>query len=307
MIFALIITLVFVVLAVVLPLATRGERFAARTERALPKAVGLDLPEVLIPSIRARNRSLVRHLSIGLGSGAVVGFLVSLLLPSLDGVVEFSKVWLVLGAVAIGAVIGTCIWVAREATRRATQDAPLQREKGVGLFDYLPTWSTVLAIVVVVLAIGIAAVLAWVMTTGAVEPGAEPLFVPIVIAFYAVVAALVLGLGFIAVQVHRPQRAASPEHLAWDDAVTVQAIFPIVYLAGFFAALLVGQLFTSVSSSIFYSDRSNEVRSVLLLLVAAPLPIYVLALVSIVAKPARHFVKRLWPAVPAAPNVPPAV
>ena len=298
MVFAFIIASVFVVLSVVLPFAVGGGRYAARIERMLPKTVGLALPVALLPSIRARNRALVVRLSIGLGAGAIGALLISLPIPSAENSIDFAKAWVVMGGVAIGAIIGTCSWVATEATRRATQDAPLQRPTGVGLFDYLPTWSTVLAAVVLVLALGVGALLAWIDGLGVVEPGGEPKFLPIVIAIYGVVAALILGLVFIAVQLHRPQRAANPEELAWDDALTSQAIFPVVYLSGFFTALLVGQLSSGLSSAIPYSDRADAVRGVLLLVIAAPLPVYALALVSVLARPARHFLKRLWSVVP---------
>ena len=298
MIFASIIALVFVVLSIVLPLATGGSRYAARVERMLPKTVGLALPVALLPSIRGRNRALVWRLSLGLGAGAIIGLLLSFFIPSAENGIDFAKAWFVMGGVAIGAVVGTCVWVAQEASRRATQDAPLQRPTGVGLFDYLPTWSTVLVVVVLVLALGVGALLVWIASLGVIAPGGEPKFVPIVVAIYGVVVSLIGGLAFITIQLHRPQRAANPEELAWDDALSSQAIFPVVYLAGFFTALLVGQLSSGLSSAIPYSERADAVRGVLFLVIAAPLPVYLLALLSVLAKPARHFLKRLWPAVP---------
>ena len=208
MIFASIIALVFVVLSIVLPFATGGSRYAARVERMLPKTVGLALPVALLPSVRARNRALVWRLSLGLGAGAIVGLLISFFIPSAENGIDFAKAWFVMGGVAIGAVVGTCVWVAQEATRRATQDAPLQRPTGVGLFDYLPMWSTVLVVVVLVLALGVGALLVWIASLGVIAPGGEPKFVPIVIAIYGVVVSLIGGLAFFTTQLHRPQRAA---------------------------------------------------------------------------------------------------
>ena len=99
----------------------------------------------------------------------------------------------------------------------------------------------------------------------------------------------------------RAQPAASPEALAWDDAIRAMTVREIVT-----APLSLG-VWGSLAIGISLTDSFNEGNqwpagliavNILVLVIAAG--ILAAAIYSIATKPQQHYLRRLWPDVAAA-------
>lgn len=297
MIFTLIVAATFIATSIILFFVTRSAAYTSYVERRLPANTGLTMPDGLAPALLSRNRAQILRVCIGIVVGSVAGVLVAVLVPGRDPW-TFDGVTLVIAGVAAGGTIGICDWLRIEADRRATQEAPEHRPTGVRLRNYLSIWSLVAAAIVLLVAVVLIAISVWLPTTGALAPGGESQYLSRLTAYVVVTLTLFGGLAFAGLQLRKPQRATAPEQLAWDDAVSNQAVYQIAYLGSFLAAIIANQVAPGFMAALATGPATIDLRTGLVLLSFLPLPIFAAVIVAAFRKPAQHYLVTLWPSMP---------
>jgi len=264
-----------------------------RSTQRLVRSIGIGLPPQLEAEVEARVILRQRAGSIGAAiavAAAVAFFVLSSAAPSqLTGL-------LIVGAAFAGIAIGAGVSAATASAATAPGEARVARLRAVSVRDYLAPLELLGARVVAGLAV-VTAIAVIALTPFADGDDAANV---VVITALGVTAGVSLALFelFSRRIVDRPQPVGTPVELAWDDALRSSTLRDIVT-----APLLIG-VYTVMYGFIEISDRVGVASDsfvgfavaagVFMLVLAALL---ILAIVSIVSRPQRHVIRRLWPDV----------
>jgi len=298
--FALIVTVVFVLMFGGILLFVRSKSYGKTLERTLPKSAGMMLPP--------ENSAEVLERIVGLTSryiiiGAIVTVVYAIVVPLLIGLEpwDLSGAYVGMAGVIVGLVVGQLNGFARDADRRAAAPGPITRPTGVSLGDYLSPFTLVMAAIVAVIALG-SLVLALYVIVSDFEFDYDRVAISSPIAstvayastFFALIA-YVLGIALI---VRRPQNAASNIALAWDDALTSQLMFSGLYITCFIIALSTNPLYSSLVQQVPGGGETDGLRTLLFAgALLLPLTIFGLVIASVLTRPTKRYIKRLWPSL----------
>ena len=289
---------------VVLFILTFVPGYRAASVRMQARTVGLALPAGQAPALETNFAGRSRASSLGalVGTVLAVAGLVSGVIPTQDppalgGVAE---TWLIIGGFYVGMGVGAALRALTVRTPSPTGER-YARPGAVDVRDYLAPIDrigsrvAVAAGLLVLVIAGIVSFSAFGMTP------ANPAFS---------IGGLVVLLGVVSLVVSeiatrrildRAQPAASPEALAWDDAIraiTVREIVTAPMSLGVWGSLAIGISLTDSYSVGNQWPAGLIVVNVLVLLIAAG--ILGAATYSIASRPQQHYLRRLWPDVAAA-------
>lgn len=272
----------------------------AASARQTARSVGLALPvgkqEVLERRFASRTRASSTGGAIGTAlvmAGLVSGAIPAAAEPVLGGAGEL---WLVVGGFFVGMAFASAIRALSERTPAVTGER-YARPGAVDVRDYVAPIDLIgarLAVAAGVLVLALASTFVFAILG---PTSNNPLFS---------VGALVVLLGVVSLVVFeisarrildRAQPAASPEDLAWDDAIralTVREIVGAPLSLGVWGGLAVGLTMPSLSS---HDVGWWGKLIVLILVVIIAFGILIAAVVSIATKPQQHYLRRLWPDV----------
>jgi len=275
-----------------------GDRMAARVSRR----VGLALPaEPLRGKLVRRMRRTTRWTSGAAAAGAVVG-IAGVATAAASGSIgpdDTTPIWLAFAGLVLGGAVGAVLAIVTESRSAEPGQPRVARATPRELRDYLDPIELVGARVTAVLGVATTvALLAW--PAARTIQVATPVAVTLLAAAGAV-ALVVLEVAGRRVVLGRSRISESPAELAWDDALrsddlrrlvtavlmtsTYAVIFGVFPLAGALGSLLLPDALLMVAVNLaFY------------VLMAAAVVILVL---STVRKPARFYLRRLWPEVAA--------
>ena len=196
---------------------------------------------------------------------------------------NFASPFLLFAGSFVGLAIGVAISSVTSSRRTDPDAVKYARTAAVSLRDYVAPLERTGARIVVALAV--AAIIAGYATGAVTSP---------VLAGLAALAGASLVLFEVAGRrlVERSQPATSPAELAWDDAVRASQLRDIVTapitLGAFSLVIALGAIVDRLSDSYGFTAIAVTGFSAIALVVA-----------SIVSRPQRYFLRRLWPAVKA--------
>lgn len=254
---------------------------AARLTHDFARKVDLGLDGATEPAVTAR---LVRRERAGAAGAVVVGVLAAAIAARADATAwESSRLFAVFIGYLAGHATGYGVVAWRESARPGPGDGPRLARASVPTHgDYVARHERVGAWVTAGLSVLAGA--AFLIADGA---GLLSGVVPAGLAVVAIVvppAAVAVDELLARRLLDRPQPAASLSELAWDDALrarTLRDMVTVPLVTGYFAVVtLSGGLAPAAAGPAF------------LVLVAGGL---VMAVVSVVIGPERHFRRRLWP------------
>ncbi len=259
--------------------------FRARQSRSLARAVGLELD----PSIAARvERRLTLRARLG-AVGALIGLAAGTALVLVGDLGFNAGAWLVNGGFFIGLGIGVSASSLVALDRPSEPTVRVARSRDITLSDYLAPHELIPTRILVVVAAALAPAVWLVPRDAVVLPALFPA-APLV-ALLAVGAAVVLEVGGRAV-IARPAPAQTAEQLAWEDALRATALRQMltapltlagvsIIWSGFGALTLlppsVGQIVLGITMPVLMTG------------------LIVVAVLSIVSRPQRYFLRHLWP------------
>jgi len=277
--------------------------YRAANVRLLARTVGLALPaDTAFLERNFASRSRASSTGALLGTVLVVAAIVSGVIPTQDppnlgGVAE---TWLVIGGFYVGMGLGAAIRALTARTPAPTGER-FARSGAVDIRDYLAPVDRIgsrIAVAAGVLVLVIAAVVsigAFGMTS------ANPVFTVGGLVVLLGVASLVVSEVAARRILDRAQPAASPEALAWDDAIraaTVREIVTAPMSLGVWGALAIGITLTDSFSVGNQWPVGLIVVNILVAVIAVG--IVAAAAYSIASRPQQHYLRRLWPDVAAA-------
>lgn len=277
---------------------TPGDRIAVRVSRR----VGLALPaEPLRAKLVHRMRRTTRWTSGVAAVGAVIG-IAGVATAAASGAIgpeDTTPIWLAFSGLVLGGAVGAVLAVVTERPTPEPGQPRVARATPRELRDYLDPIELVGARITAALGVATAvALLAWpaARTTQVATPVAVAL-----LAMAGVVALVVLEVAGRRVVLGRSRISESPAELAWDDAlrsddlrrlvtaVLMTSVYAVIFgvfpLAGALGSLLLPDAVLLVAVNLAF-----------VVLMAAAAVILVLATVR---KPARFYLRRLWPEVAA--------
>lgn len=277
---------------------TPAERLAAGTA----KRVGRPLPD---PPLRERLSRRIRHTRRWITNTGVVALLLTLGALAAGAGTETlagsstALVWLLVGGIILGTTVGALLGVLTTSTDLEPDRPRVAHAVHTTLRDYLDPLELVGARIVTALAVLTALVTVTVLTSteagaGAINPATG--VASIALASTAVVGLLAVELGGRRIVLTRPRLATDADALVWDDALRADELRVLVsapIMTGLYGFLL--GLPALAAAALDGVDRFlalvivNAGAGILFL---ALLVIFVL---SIVRKPARYYLRRLWP------------
>ena len=270
-----------VILGLGLIALTFSSRFSADRAESFARSVGLELPPPLRAAVTARIARRHRAGSVGMILGtAAAAFLLATDTRSSE---NFASPFLLFAGSFVGLAIGVAISSVTSSRTTDPDAVKYARTAAVALDDYVAPLERTGARIVVALAV--AAVIA-AYATGVVAN-------PVLAALGGLaVASLVLFEVAGRRLVERSQPATSPAELAWDDAVRASQLRDIVTapltLGSFSLVIGLGAIVDRLSDSYGFTAIAVTGFGAIALVVA-----------SIVSRPQRYFLRRLWPAVEA--------
>jgi len=298
--FALIVTVVFVLMFGGILLFVRSNAYGTTLERSLPRSAGMMLPPENSAEVLGRIVGLTsRYIIIG----AAVTVVYSIVVPLLIGLApwDLSGAYVGMAGVIVGLVAGHLNGFARDVNRRAANPGPITRPAGVGLSDYLSPFTLVAAAIVAVIALG-SLVLALYVLVSDFEFDYDRVTISSPVASTVAYASMLLALGVyvvgIALNLRRPQNAVSNIALAWDDALTSQLMFSGLYITCFIIGISTNPLYSALVQQVPGGGETDGLRTLLFLgALLLPLTIFALVLSSVLTKPTKRYIKRLWPSL----------
>jgi len=266
--------------------------------RTLGTSVGLAVPDGLAGALSSRltRRSVITWLGSLAGLALIIAAVeLGLIVPSGERS-DASDLWLIFGGIVIG-ISGGAIVNALTLKSVLPAGERVARSSAVELDDYLAPVD--LAGSRIAVAIGAAALLAWILVTatGVISP--EPLVtVGVVVTALSVVSLFAFELATRSI-LGRGQPVASPAELAWDDALrgmSMRSIASAPMCLGIWGALAVCiDIARTAAADPTVGDAAFATA------VAAGVLIFVgitaAAAVSIATKPQQQYLRRLWPEV----------
>ena len=257
--------------------------------------VGVDLPQRLAE--RLRRRMLINRRSSLIGGMA--GILVSALI--VDSRAPSSPNTLDTFILIAGAFAGPTLAISIAALLTASKDSDdhvrYARSHAVGLSDYVPPLERWVARGLTLLAIAFLA--AWSISSW-LRPAASDTQAFINGALFTLIAAGTLLICEIAGRriVAMGIRAGSPEKLVWEDAIrslTVRDLAGAPALVGLYAIMWTAPALLSEGAGAAVVNSTGLMVS---------FGVIVVAIISMVFKPERHFLRRLWPELAAEADKP---
>lgn len=249
--------------------------FMTNRTQAFSESVGIKLVPELQNAVQRRLALRYRGIAIGAEAGVIAG---AFIVKSYPATVEpFLAALVFAGVIFTGPALGAAISSLFSRPHRDPDAMQYARARTVTLEDYVPpleSWPARIGVVLSLIAVVIA------------------LLAGVDVRLPAILAALgAVSLGFFEIVgrriVARPQPAASPRELGWDDALRASVLRDMVtapLVLGLYSLLL-----TLVA--IFGSVQPTSLLFIIATLVISRL--------SARTRPQRHFLRRLWDAPPA--------
>lgn len=293
--------------AIVLIVLTFVPAYRAASVRMMARTVGLALPAGPLDSLEANFASRSRASAFGALVGAVLvvtalvtGFIPTQDPPTLGGAAE---IWLLIGGWYVGMGVGAAVR-ALSARTPAPVGERYARPGAVDMRDYLAPIDLVggrIAVAAGVVVLTLATVVA--VTGLGVAPASVIFSIGGIVVLLSVASLVVFEIAARRI-LDRAQPAASPEALAWDDAIRAMTVREIVT-----APLSLG-IWGSLALGILLADSFSEGNAwpaglvlVTVLVVIIAVGIFAAAVYSLASKPQQHYLRRLWPEVAAAEAV----
>ena len=290
--------------AIVLIVLTFVPAYRAASVRMMARTVGLALPAGPLDSLEANFASRSRASAFGALVGAVLvvtalvtGFIPTQDPPTLGGAAE---IWLLIGGWYVGMGVGAAVR-ALSARTPAPVGERYARPGAVDMRDYLAPIDLVggrIAVAAGVVVLTLATVVA--VTGLGVAPTSVIFSIGGIVVLLSVASLVVFEIAARRI-LDRAQPAASPEALAWDDAIRAMTVREIVT-----APLSLG-IWGSLAIGILLMDSFREgnawpagLIAVTALVVIIAAGILGAATYSIATRPQQHYLRRLWPDVAAA-------
>jgi len=298
--FAFIVAFVFAVMFGGILLFVRGRGYARTLELSLPKSAGMVLPPELSEVVRGRVVAMtVRYIVIA----AIVGIAFTVIVPVALWLApwDLSGAYVGMSGVIVGLVAGHLSVFASDAKRRESNPGPIERPGGVTLLDYLTPFSVIAAIVILVLGFASVALGIYIQVSNFEFDYERTIIsspVASTVSYVAMLLALIAYIVGLAVILRKPQRAESNVALAWDDAATSQLMFAGLYITLFIIAISTNPLYQALVSLVPGGGETDGLRTLLFassLLV--PLLTFALVITSVLIKPNKRYIKRLWPSL----------
>ena len=292
-----------IIAALVLVVLTFVPAYRAASVRLMARTVGLALPAGPLDSLEANFAGRSRASATGalIGAVLVVAALVTGVIPTQDppSLGGAAEIWLLVGGWYVGMGVGAAVRALSVRTPVPVGER-FARPGAVDLRDYLAPIDLIggrLAVTAGIIVLTLATVVA--VNGQGVSPVSVIFSVGGIVVLLSIASLIVFEIAARRI-LDRAQPAASPEALAWDDAIRAMTVREIVT-----APLSLG-VWGSLAIGILLSDGFSEgnawpvgliVVSVLVLIIA--LGILVAAVYSIASKPQQHYLRRLWPDVAA--------
>jgi len=298
--FALIVTVIFVLMFGGILLFVRSGAYTKTLERTLPKSAGMVLPPENSAEVLGRIVGLTSRYII---VGAVVSVVYTIVVPLALGLGpwDLSGAYVGMAGVIVGLVAGHLNGFARDANRRAANPGPITRPAGVRLSDYLSPFTLVAAAIVAVIALGSLILAIYVIVSDFEFDYERAIFSsPIAssVAYASTFVALIVYVVGIAVILRRPQNASSNIALAWDDALTSQLMFSGLYITCFIIGISTNPLYSALVQQVPGGGDTDGLRTLLFAgALLLPLTIFGVVLASVLTKPTKRYIKRLWPSL----------
>lgn len=255
------------------PRAARAASFA--------RSVGLPLTD----SVRAVVTERVALRQRGGAAGLVAGIATTAFVLSMDPASSehFATPFLLIGGAFAGLAVGVAISASRTASALDPEAVKYARPSAVALDDYVAPLERTGARIVVALSV--------VTLVAAIVSGAAVSGVLIALAALGVAALLVFEVAGRRI-VDRAQPAASPDDLAWDDAVRSSVLRDMVTAPIILGADTLVVAGGALIDHLLIGSDAAKVALVIACFAAAA----ALAIASITTRPQRYFLGRLWPA-----------
>jgi len=296
-------TLAFGLTAIVLVASwfVLADRDGAGAAERMARSVGLRLDDAVRAPVEGRLGARRWWSSLGMGLGALVGAAVAWV-ENAQGVPSESRFggFVVLGGVVLGRALGTLVALWRERAVDLDPTAPrIARAQTPGVADYVSpverwgAWTAAAAAAALAVAV---ALLVEVEVFGVGRPPAVLLGLTALLP-----AAAMAGFEVVAARVvRRGQLARSPLELAWDDVLRASLLRELV-LAALSVAFAMAVLLVAVAAERTPGGWPENpgvglINGLFLGVMGAGA---LLALVSLVQRPDRHVMRRLWDEVPA--------
>lgn len=263
------------------------------------RSVGLALPDSLEKQVSARLTVRLRGATIGAALATV-----AMLLLVHNGIPvasdhNFSS-FIIVGGAFVGVAVGAGVASALRGRFSADDRVRVARAQAVEMPDYVAPFelvSTRVGVALAAVAVPVAAVL-----------GAESGLVSLAAAL-TVVAVFALVLFEVASRhvVRRGQPVGTQAELAWDDAIRASLLRDLItapLALGLYALFIAGVCLSGVLADALggYAGLIAQTAILLVLLAVA----FAGAVYSIVSKPQRHVLRRLWPDLAVEPAAAPA-
>ncbi|MGV8885720.1 MAG: hypothetical protein ACOH1T_09075 [Microbacteriaceae bacterium] len=267
------------------------------TVRAMARSVGLAIPAGKQAAFEAASAARIRASVTGalIGSSLVLALLALNVIPanassSFGGVAE---IWFLVGGFYVGMSFGSTIraLVSRNPTPAGERYA---RPGAVDLHDYIAPIDVLGGRVAVAAGIGVLALASFFSAMNGSSAVSPLLSVGGIVVMLGVVSLAVFEVSSRRI-LERAQPAASPEDLAWNDAIRAMTVREIMT-----APLSLG-VWGSLAIALNVSDGTSRVGSIVLSILAALIAAGLLAaaVYSTATKPQQHYLRRLWPDVAA--------
>lgn len=269
---------------------TLSPRYRAARARQMSTSVGLALDDSVRPRV---ERALAVRLRTT-GVGAVIGLALGWAAMTAWPIGSFSQ-WFMLAGLFLGIGAGSAVG-AFLARPRATPAGPrIARSRDVTLGDYVAPIELTGARILVGAAVSTGTVVAVLLIGNPRETTSlVSLVVVTLLAAGALVVFEVAGRAIIA----QPSPAQDPTSLAWEDALRAETLRNLVTTPLMFGCVAVALTVVGAFGTLPLNPVTIVVGTVVpMLLLLAALTIAVVAMVS---RPQRHFLRRLWPETAAA-------